>query len=177
MKVVVIGLSPTAALYKPDLRLRIGVNDVEKYHKVNHLIVIDKITAFTQARLNTIKNSTPDVFLSNLEEWNFMQQFKKINFANCRSHLDQIETENVYPYSIMSPYIAIVHAYKIGAKEITLYGVDINDHKTLSDPIKKDRILRDIKALYLYLKKKNVNLLVYNKSSLLSSVLEYLSDE
>lgn len=177
MRAVVLGLAPSALLYEPDNRLLIGVNDAEKYHKVNHLIVIDPPRAFSKERLNIIKKSTPELFLSQLNDWNFIKNYKQIKLASCRSQLDEINYENVYPYSIMSPYVAIIHAYKLGAKEITLYGVDITDHETLSNPIKKERVLTDIKALNLFLQRRGIELNVFNKSSLLSQCLKYLTDK
>ena len=177
MKAVVLALSPSVALYKPDTRLKIGVNDVEKYHHVDHLIVVDREICFTNERLKTIRSSTPDLFISPCEEWSYMKNFQLIKLASFRSSVEQMDDVGIYPYSIMSPFVAIVHAYKIGATEITLYGVDINQHGTLSDSIKKERILRDINILNKFLIKKNVKLQVYNKSSLLSGILNYISND
>jgi hypothetical protein len=65
----------------------------------------------------------------------------------------------------------------MGAKEIVLYGVDLINHHNLSVDIKQKRVITDITALYMYLLRRKVNLMVYNKSSLLSQILPYLSNE
>ena len=177
-KAVVVGTGSSALACKPENSLKIGVNDVFKIISVDHLICVDYPAGFSNERLKIIKQSTPKLFISPIDEWKkyFPTNFAEIKLASFRSELSEIEKENVYPYSIMSPYVGIVHAYKLGCKEIILYGVDLVNHKTLSEELKTNRILRDIQALNIYLQSKNVSLKVYNKSSKLSEVLNHIEN-
>ena len=175
MTAEILGLAPSVTAYKPSGNITIGVNDIFKICSVDHLIVIDNPNQFNNKRKNTILQSTPKLFISQINTWNRMKNFHLIKLANVRGSVSQIEQHNIYPYSIMSPYVAIVHAYKLGATEIIIYGVDLLNHKSLTGDSKIKRVLTDISTLNQYLIKKNVSLKVYNKSSRLSSILDHIN--
>jgi len=177
MKVVILGTGDSVNAYKPCNCVTIGVNDVFKFYPTNHLLCLDYPQAFTKERLETIRNSTPDLFVTCMPEWEkwFKDKIQIIKLATFRSEISQIE-QDVYPYSIMSPFVAMVHAYKIGAKEIVIYGVDLLNHQHLSQDVKVTRILRDVKMLNDYFIKKGINMKVFNRSSALSDVLPAISE-
>lgn len=176
-RAVILGTAPSVRLYEPDNGFKIGVNDINKFVNVNHLVILDNPSRFTKERLSIINKSNPDILISHINLWSYKKNFHQIKLASNRSSITQINEPNVYPYSIMSPYVAIIHAYKLGFDDIMIYGVDLTNHEFLSDNYKQKRVLKDISTLNNYFVKNNIKLRVFNKSSILSQVLDYCTDK
>ena|SRR3990172_2979872 len=150
----------------------VGVNDIYRACHVDHLVCVDPQRVFSEERLFAIRNSTPKKFHSDLLEWKpfFGERFQQFERQKPRSSLIKLD-EGKICYSICSPYVACIIAYKLGATDIVMYGVDFNSHKTLSLRHKQAIIQRDFTNLYNELKKRNVKLMVGSDKSFLSGFL------
>ena len=113
--------------------------------------------------------SRPKELLTFIDEYSDHPCFKKIELAPSRSNIKYIETK--YCYSVMSPYVAIIHAYKLGCKNIILYGVDLTNHKELSPVL--NQVKKDLVNLQQYLNLKGVKIYTRNNNSPLTDVIEY----
>ena len=169
MVINVIGLGNSAHRYNGK-GISIGVNDCWSIHPCDYVVCVDKPERFNDEpdRLVTIKASKPILFFSHLDEWMFMNGFIQMNLASHRGDLSEIDTK--YPYSISSSYCAVGIAYKLGAKQIDIYGVDMNDHKTIKDAI-KDSEVRRFRELFKVLQGKGVRVRV-TKESVLSEFIK-----
>jgi hypothetical protein len=128
----VLGCGSTAQHWD-GLGTSIGVNDCEKYHPVNHLIVVNSPTRFKDEpdRFNTIINSKPDQFYSNAPGWEkWFPNWKKINLISFSYSHRRIK-DRLW-CSKTSPFVAICMAVNMGAKDIVLWGVDMLTHKYYS---------------------------------------------
>jgi len=175
---VVLGLSPNIMQYSEDMKvlpphIKIGVNDIFKHTPVDYLIVVDRKNRFTSKRKKIIEESRPKELLTFISEWKTHPCAKEIILATGRSNLGELDNPNVYPYSIMSPFIAMVHAYKLGAKTILVYGVDLNDHHALSDENCLNIIKRDVNNLNKEFNKRGVKMYIMNKESVLYGILPF----
>ena len=168
----VIGLGKSAEGYENKGEQAIGVNDAYKIYPVDYLICVDPPVRFNKKRLATIRNSSPIEFLSHYSEWaSFMPMFRQIKLAPIRFDLRYLDSD-LYCYSDNSPFVAVVHAYKMGASEIVMYGVDFVDHPALNkDEHHNKRILKMYFELSKELARRNVKLYVSSNLSLLSQVL------
>lgn len=166
MKIDVLGLGDSFKEFTPSKNITIGVNDIYKTYKVDYLILVDKPERFTKDRLKTIIESTPLKFYSHINDWErLVPNFCKINLAKGRGNIEHIETQDLC-YSNNSTYVAVVLAYKIGAKEINLFGIDFNNHKFIKDSI-LETTKKDFKQLINYLKSKGVKVNISKGSSLI----------
>lgn len=172
----VLGLGETLSTYVPNESHRtIGVNDIFKHHAVDVLVVADVPARFTVERRKVIFNSTPELFLSHVDEWSVHPSFKKIKLSKGRGQLYDIDTPDVFPYSNNSTFIAVVVAYKMGAKTITLHGVDFTTHPSLCKPNIHEIVIRDFKNLFIELEKRNVGLFVSDSRSVLSGFVPVIN--
>lgn len=169
MKIDVLGLGESLKEYKPSKNKTIGVNDIFKYHKTNYLVCVDKPSRFSKDRLKTILESEVDKFYTHLNEWSTLKirtQIIKLNGA--RGSLKGIEEDSVC-YSNNSTFVAVVIAYKMGAKQINIYGADFNSHPNFKDRL-LDVALDDFKRLFEYLKEQDVEVNI-SKGSRLNEVI------
>jgi len=107
----------------------IGVNDSFKWgHKINDLIVVNHPGKFSNEpdRFKTIVESKPDRFISHT--WMWKAHFPDMIKIHPSKYHVRIRQGNYYS-SVTSPFVAISHAFNIGAKEIVLWGVDFIDHR------------------------------------------------
>jgi superoxide dismutase len=170
MVVDVLGLGESVKEYKPSKNLTIGVNDISKYHNTDIVVCLDRIHKFNRQRALNIVNNT-GVLYTHLFEWkNLKKNIKIIELAKGRGTLDALNEIDVYPYSNNSTYLAVVLAYKKGAKIINLYGADFNTHKNFKGNLLK-QALKDWKNLSEILKLNGCTLKV-TKQSKLSEFLE-----
>jgi hypothetical protein len=112
----------------------IGVNDCFKFgHQVDYLLCVNAPFKFlpTKAnnytdRLSTIRKSNPQKFLTSLcYEWRkYRQDLQCMKIQRFGKHLNK---ESVY-HTRSSTFIAMSWAYKQGAKDIILWGVDFLNH-------------------------------------------------
>jgi hypothetical protein len=171
MKVHVLGLGDSLEYYKPDNNITIGVNDIHKYYKTDYVVCIDHLFAFPKDRLETILKTKCKGFYSQIVDWGMMiPSFKLIEFNIGRGFLHELDNDK-FCYSNNSPFVACILAYKLGAKEIILHGVDLIDHPHIKGN-SKEKALLDYKNLNKAFKSKGVNLFVGSKDSSLSNFLE-----
>jgi hypothetical protein len=165
MKVDVLGLGESLKEYSFSDNFKIGVNDIFKHYPVDILVCVDRISAFTPERFETISKSTHSKFYTHLDEWQgHVKNVQLINLAGPRGSIKGIESNDV-PYSNNSTFVAVVLAYKHGATEINIFGADFNTHPNFIDG-KLDVTLNDFKNLFDYLRKKGVKINVSNGSRL-----------
>lgn len=172
MKVHVLGLGQSLIYYEPDGNISVGVNDIYKYHKADYIVCVDLPKVFSPERLDTIIWSTPKKFLSLFPEWEqyFGASFQLIEKCSGVGKFDAFESP-CYTCSNNSAFVAVVHAYKLGAKEIILHGVDFKNHKALSRERSFLKAMSHFHEMFFYLKQKGVNLYVGNSYSALSSII------
>jgi len=139
-KVAVLGLGPSLDLYNQsdiEFDFTIGVNDIWSKVKTDYVVCVDKKERFTPERLKTIEECKPVKFFSHLDEWNNHSGFEKIELQpDFPKYICQVNLKSI-PKSLCSPFIAAAMAYKLGAKEIHLYGVDLTTHPHLSKDIQR----------------------------------------
>jgi hypothetical protein len=173
MKAHILGLGESLIYYEPDGAVTIGVNDIYRYHKADYIVCVDLPRVFTEERLNIITGSRPKEFITLFPEWcayypktttrliSKAPAFRKFSFID--SHL--------YPCSNNSPFVATIHAYRLGAKEIILHGVDLKNHHALSREKTLAKAMKEYKLLNQEFQKREVKLYVGNYFSALSSFL------
>ena len=164
MKIHVLGCGETIAEFY-DEGITIGVNDIWQYYATDYLVVVNKPGDFDYDRLEIIKNSKPKKFYSQLMEWEFMPNFEKIELRSDR----KIEAGEKYCISHISPFVAVQIAARLGAKEIIMWGVDMNSHMHLQ--YKVDKIIEDFRLLKNMLEDEGVSLKVGNYGSRFSKIL------
>lgn len=171
MTINVLGLGESLKYYKEDGNISIGVNDIHSRIKTDFVVCVDHPEVFSPERLETILKTECKGFYSQLFEWHLymVENFQKIEFNRGRGILDGLDSDR-FCYSNSSPYVATVLAYKLGAKEIILHGVDFKTHQHFKGN-SKDRALNDFKNLSIELKKRGVFLYVGNKYSELAKFL------
>lgn len=166
MKIDVLGLGESLQEFKPSSNIIIGVNDINKHHCVDYLVIVDKPEKFTEDRLDTILCSHPQKFYTHLDEWEkLVGNYQKINLALGRGNISNIESQDVC-YSNNSTYVAVVIAYKKGATQINIFGADFNNHPNFREGSGLNSTLKDFKQLFDYLKSKGVEVNVSNGSRL-----------
>jgi hypothetical protein len=169
MTIHVLGLGESLRDYTPDGSTTIGVNDIHSRVKTDYVVCVDLPRAFSTDRLEVINNTECKGFYSQLNNWSQRHNFVKIELANGRGLCKDLDGEK-FCYSICSPYVAAVLAYKMGAKKIVLHGVDFVTHKSFVDH-KRDKAIKDFELLNSELLKRGVRLFVGSSYSELSKVL------
>lgn len=165
MKIKVLGLGESIANYTPDNCTTIGVNDIYKLHKTDYLVCIDSPRRFSENRKETIIQSTPKKFFTHIEEWHpLVMNYQKIKLQSPRGYFFGIDRKEIC-YGLSSPIVACVIAYKMGAKEIELFGVDFNSHPNFSDD-KLENAIKDYVKLSNVLKQRGVKLIPQPQSRL-----------
>jgi len=130
-KINVLGLGESLSFYIPDDSPTIGVNDIWSKVQTDYIVCLDKRDKFSDERLKTIDESKPLKFFSQLEDWNNRPDYEIITLQpdypkyKCQINLSSL------PKSLCSPFVACALAYKMGAKEIHVYGVDLINHPHL----------------------------------------------
>lgn len=155
--------------YKHTSNITIGVNDVNKFFTkfcTDYLCVVDLPNAFSIERQNTIINSQCKKFFTPFDLWRpLVMNFQKIKFAAGRGNLAELNNKQVICYSNNSTFVASVLAYKLGAKEIYLYGADFNNHPKFIGS-SYDRAMKDFVALNQSLLLNGCKLYVTKESAL-----------
>ena len=174
MKIHVLGLGESLKDFVPDNNITIGVNDIHKYYKTDYVVCVDHMTAFKKDRLETIMKTKCKGFYSQILDWGLIiPNFNHIEFNTGRGFLNELDNEK-FCYSNNSPYVACILAYKLGATEIVLHGVDLIDHPHINGN-SKDKALLDYKNLSKAFNSRKVNLFVGSKYSSLSNFLQVMN--
>lgn len=140
--VSIIGLGESAQ-YFDGKGPTIGVNDCFRIHPVDTLLLIDPPRRFTPERRHIIEQSKPK--LAVFYDLGWAQYFtnhkfkpnynrKEIYFSDGRvmrfsKYMGKLHNDRIL-HSLTSPFVAMSLAYVLGYKEIVLWGVDLNTHKS-----------------------------------------------
>lgn len=170
MKIDVLGLGESLNRFTNTGNITVGVNDIFKHHPVDYLCIVDLPNKFTKERLHTILLSTPQKFFTQLPEWRqLVTNYQQVKFAHGRGNLTDLNKKELICYSNNSTFVACVIAFKLGAKEIYLYGADFNTHPNFSVN-SLNRVEKDFSDLYKALLTFGCTLYV-TKESALSSII------
>ena len=167
MKIAVLGLGSSLALYKPEeFELSIGVNDIWRHHHTEVIVCLDKFAAFTPDRLAVIHDSKPKAFYSQMVIWDTRPDFRKINFhPGYPDRLCTVDSQ-VFHKSFCSPFVACQVAFwNYGATEIHVFGVDLVNHPHLDAPL-CGRIKTHFKHLKAALVLKGCQLIIHGEGIL-----------
>lgn len=170
MEAVVLGTGPSLSAWRPDGRVVFGVNDVGRYHRVDYLICIDKPAVFTAERREVIIKTECREFITQNPEWLSLRDSVRLIRIKWRGQIKKLDAPE-FIYSNNSPFSAAVLAYKMGFKDITLFGVDFGGHPVLSMPFKLKRAMMDFEALYQAFRRRGVRLRVCPGASRLREVI------
>lgn len=169
MIVEVLGLGESLEFYQANENTTVGVNDIWKKVKTDYVVCVDVPSVFNAERLGAIRATNCKGFYSQCLEWSSLPNFKKIEFAGSRGSFFDFDTDK-FCYSNSSAFVAVVLAYKLGATEIIMHGVDFISHKHFKGH-SYDKAILDFRNLQKELEKRFVLLSVGNKFSALSNFL------
>lgn len=116
----------------------IGVNDVDKFHTVNHLVVVDKWERFPDDRRSIISATQADTIwlkeartFVGLENHPDIRYFKlSCAWTDKQMSIPQKMDDERIPYHYTSPFLGVMIAWKyLRAKRIGILGMDLlSDH-------------------------------------------------
>ena len=172
MTIHVIGKGESKEFFKNDGNITIGVNDVNKWIKTDHIVVVDPMDAYKEGH-ETFRNSNAMFWSQNEDNRNYVKNFTLIELARGRGVLDEFDSDR-FVYSITSPFVAVHLAYKLGAKNIVMWGVDFNTHPCFDTDSLRNRALKDFGNLRKKLNERGVNFYVGHEMSMFSSILPVL---
>ena len=149
MTVAVIGCGPTAKdWHNTPCDLSIGVNDCARFGKeTDWLVVINR--KFPPDRESIIKASKPQKFFTTIPYW--QQQFPKAEMLRLQRFAKHVKKGHVYS-SKTSPFVALSLAFNAGAKDVIMFGNDLNNHPVIKDKLRDyelrqfERFCREIAA-------------------------------
>jgi hypothetical protein len=170
MRVAVIGCGDSASEWHDTPHdYSIAVNDGFKWgYHFDALVLANWPIKFPTYRLNIVKESKPKVVYANVDQWStWFPSMVKIRLRSWDGHLYQ-ERKDEFTCSQTSPIIAMSIAYKMGAKDIILWGVEFIDHGTFNKDNPQTKMeLRAYKGMIEAMKKEGVNVYLGAKGSLL----------
>jgi len=173
MRINILGLGETLNHFIEDGNVTVGVNDIHSRIKTDYVVCVDVPDVFNRERFYTIANTKCKGFYSQILDWAILvDNFNIIEFNRGRGLLHELDNDK-FCYSNNSTYVACILAYKLGAKEIVMWGVDFNDHPHIKDK-SRDKAIGDFNNLKKELAKRGVKLMVGHKDSYLSTILEPL---
>jgi hypothetical protein len=172
MTIHVIGKGESKEFFKHDGNITIGVNDVNRWIKTDHIVVVDPMDAYKEGH-EIYRNSNAMFWSQNEDNRNYVKNFTLIELARGRGVLDEFDSDR-FVYSITSPFVAVHLAYKLGAKNIVMWGVDFNTHPNFDTDSLRNRALKDFGNLRKKLNERGVNFYVGHEMSMFSSILPIL---
>jgi len=159
--------------------ITIGVNDIGRFIDPTYLLVVDHPAKFQGIRYKSVYNSNAKYVFTQIKGWKLHDMKKQVLFELGTKHLATLKDDAmVLDYSNNSPFIAIILAYKMGAKHISMLGVDFTDNHFYANDGKHnlvergyvERISKDYKYLYEQLKKNGTHLSNLSEHSLITGV-------
>ena len=146
----------------------IGVNNIQQFIKTDYIICVDLPKRFPPEKLKIICESDCRKFYSPYIAWLDLQPHFKLMPLNKggRSNLSGLDDRRIC-YSNNSAFVAVVKAYKKGAKRIIIYGADFLTHQNLSKELMRHRAVNDFINLHRELNKRGVDLFVGSKKTAL----------
>jgi hypothetical protein len=137
----------------------LGVNDAFKFgYAFDGIILANWPVKFPSHRLNIIKNTPVKTCFASVDQWStWFPNMVKIRLNTWDGHLYP-ERKDEFTCSQTSPIIALSMAYKMGAKDIILWGVEFSTHNLFhkDNPQTKNE-LRAYKGIIDSLKREGVN--------------------
>jgi len=108
--------------------ITIGVNDCIKWGiDTDYLMLIDSLNGFKNEpeRVKTISKSKAKI-LTHGDTWKkIFSRYEVLKLQGFSKHLNK---KHVYS-SKSSPFVALSYAFNLGAENIVMWGVDMNDHQ------------------------------------------------
>lgn len=171
----ILGLGESLKHYVPDGNETIGVNDIFKHHAVDFLVCVDRPLRFSKERFETIKNSKSKKFYSIkflqpdgecIDEWEkYFNNYVSMKLQSPRGNFSNIDNEK-YCYGLCSPIVATALAYKLGATEIVLHGIDLINHTEIKGLL-AEKSIQEFISLKKELEKRNISIFVGSKETAL----------
>jgi hypothetical protein len=168
-KIAILGLGPSLKEFDPlEFDLSIGVNDIWRAVKTDIVVCLDPEKNFTPDRLKVINDCKPQAFYSQIVNWDFRPDFKKINIlAGYPDRYCNLDLSG-FNKSYCSPFVACQIAWKYhGATEIHLFGVDMINHPHLDHSL-CEKIKVHFRHLKVALEQKGCQLIVHGEGILKS---------
>lgn len=130
--------------------ITIGVNDVPAMFDPTYLLVTDHPGRFYGSRKELVQKSSARFLFTCVKGWRHPNM---VHFDLGSKELRNLESNSKIDHFLNSPYVAIGLAYKMGAKNIGLIGVDFtNGHfynrTDGSHPLIKANYLRRLNSAY-----------------------------
>lgn len=168
MKLInVLATGPSLNRYIPSKEIAVGVNKIILSHDVDHLVCIDTPASFPPFVIKKFQSGNYSKFYTQLQDqWKgiIKKEIVEMELSSIRGAVD-LNTDK-YSFSISSPFVAVVLAYKLGATIIDLYGADYNDHPSFTSTDTIDKIKKDFFNLQQGLLEHNVSIRVTRESVL-----------
>ena len=169
------GTSLRDILEYKDNFITIGVNDVPAMFDPTYMVVTDHMNRFPLNRRKLVMESKCRYMFTCVKGW---RRPNVVMFElGSRKQLN-LDAPNLVDHYMNSPFVAANIAYKLGAKNIGLIGVDFTDNhfyaRDGSHTLVKMKRLREVKEaygiLYANMKKNNVNLYNLSKDSKVDTI-------
>ena len=155
-KIVVCGCGTSLLNFKEhhEKWITVGVNDVPALFEPTYLLITDHPNRFNSRRLNLINKSNTKQLFTCAKGW---RHPRMVNFELGTTDVHSLDTPNKIDHFVNSPYAAVGLAYKLGAKNIGLIGVDFTDGHFYNPadgahPVMKINHLRRVNTAYNKLK-------------------------
>ena len=131
--------------------ITIGVNDVPKLFEPTYLVVTDHQGRFKeQRRKDLVNNSKAKRLFTCAAGW---RHKNIVHFDLGEKALKNLDSQHKIDHFVNSPYVAACLAYKLGARNIGIIGVDFNtghfyNPKDGKHPVLQMNYLKQVKAAY-----------------------------
>lgn len=170
----VLGLGPTLNDYKEADETTIGVNDIWRFRHSDYVVCVDPPNRWEPERKLGILMAKPRAFFTQYPSWKpLVHNYFPITLAKGCGFTSELDSERICK-STNSAYVAAVIAYKLGAKKIILWGVDLNGHQNLGRQNMLNISIKHFINLRNELKARGVELKVGSKNSFMYSALHPL---
>lgn len=171
----VLGCGPGIANYHNNGKnYKVGVNDVWKHFTTDVLVLVDHPESFSPERRATIEQSRPQYFMSTLDSWRNMHNFRKLYLASEPGEVATLEDITALPFHVDSTFTAVSLAYHFSMKSVVLWGVDFYGSPLMEH---EDKILTCYSNLFNKMASLGIGLYVGYENSLLSKILPVYSHQ
>ena len=171
-KIVVCGCGMSLLEFKEHHQdfITIGVNDVPALFDPTYLVITDHPVRFSKTRQDLVNGSNVKAMLTCVKGW---RHERMAMFQLGKKGVGNLNDPNLVDHFLNSPYAAINIAYKMGAREIGIVGVDFSEGHFYSPKDGKHSLarmgyMRDINAGYRMIRREleNNGAKLYNLSQI-----------
>ena len=171
-KIVVCGCGMSLLEFKEHHQdfITIGVNDVPALFDPTYLVITDHPVRFSKTRQDLVNGSNVKAMLTCVKGW---RHERMAMFQLGKKGVGNLNDPNLVDHFLNSPYTAINIAYKMGAREIGIVGVDFSEGHFYSPKDGKHSLarmgyMRDINAGYRMIRREleNNGAKLYNLSQI-----------